>query len=185
MISTMIAKARLFGEAGLGAAVTTGTAAAVLLLALAGCSGGGGTVSSTASTGSARSSATPPSPTDTGVPSAGGQTNSTPSATASPAVDAAIASLKATLESTLKASVNGTAIPEQERLRAALTAAGIPAQNLEVSVSRTPTGLDVDAIEAAAKSGNDCVIGQIREGKVSMTVLPVLAGGKCFVGDSR
>ncbi len=89
------------------------------------------------------------------------------------------------MDATLRASVAGTSVPDQEKLRGALAAAGIPAQDLEVSVSRTPTGLDVDAIEAAAKSGNDCVVGQIREGRVSIVVLPVLSSGKCFVGDSR
>jgi len=53
---------------------------------------------------------------------------------------------------------------------------------LQVSASRTPTGLEVDAIEAAALQGADCVIGQIRDGSVVVTVLPVLATGKCFVG---
>ena len=64
----------------------------------------------------------------------------------------------------------------------ALTGAGIPAGSLQVSAGRTPTGLGVDAIEAAALQGEDCVIGQIREGTVVVTVLPVLATGKCFVG---
>ncbi|MBT2594762.1 hypothetical protein J7I92_05585 [Arthrobacter sp. ISL-72] len=72
--------------------------------------------------------------------------------------------------------------PGQDQLTAALTGAGIPAESLQVSVSRTPTGLEVDAIEAAALQGQDCVIGQIRDGSVVVTVLPVLATGKCFVG---
>ena len=72
--------------------------------------------------------------------------------------------------------------PGQEQLTAALTGAGIPAGSLQVSASRTPTGLEVDAIEAAALQGKDCVIGQIRDGSVVVTVLPVLATGKCFVG---
>lgn len=72
--------------------------------------------------------------------------------------------------------------PGQEQLTAALTGAGIPAGSLQVSASHTPTGLEVDAIEAAALQGTDCVIGQIRGGSVVVTVLPVLATGKCFVG---
>lgn len=86
------------------------------------------------------------------------------------------------MESALKAA---GAKPEQEALRALLVQAGIPAKTVEVSVSKTPTGLDVDAIEAAASSGKDCVVGEIREGKATVTVLPLLAGGRCFVGDSR
>ncbi|MBT2513595.1 hypothetical protein J7E82_08625 [Arthrobacter sp. ISL-30] len=82
------------------------------------------------------------------------------------------------------AAAQGKAIPDREELKSALVAAGIPADTLEISTSKTPTGLDVDAIEAAAKSGGDCVIGQIRGGAVTVGVLPVLASGKCFVGDS-
>jgi len=64
----------------------------------------------------------------------------------------------------------------------ALTGAGIPAAALEVSESRTPTGLEADAIEAGVLQGSDCVIGQVRDGSVTVTVLPALASGKCFVG---
>ncbi|MBO1268760.1 hypothetical protein J1902_12375 [Arthrobacter sp. PO-11] len=93
--------------------------------------------------------------------------------------------MRATLESTLVSVAAASPKPGQEQLRADLVAAGIPAGTLEVSVSRTPTGLDVDAIEAAAPSGRNCVVGQVRDGAVAVTVLPVLASGKCFVGDSR
>ncbi|WP_429386117.1 DUF6993 domain-containing protein [Paenarthrobacter sp. TE4293] len=89
------------------------------------------------------------------------------------------------METTLKNLVTGNAKPDQEALRAALVSAGIPKANVEVSVSHTPTGLDVDAMEAAALTGESCVMGQIRDGGVVVTVLPVLAAGKCFVGDAR
>ncbi|MNJ05760.1 hypothetical protein D3C73_1673000 [compost metagenome] len=52
-------------------------------------------------------------------------------------------------------------------------------------MSRTPRGLEVDAMEAAAQTGESCIMGQIRDGGVVVTVLPVLATGKCFVGDAR
>lgn len=104
---------------------------------------------------------------------------------ATPGLDPAAAQLKATIESTLTSVAAANPKPGQEQLRTALLAAGIPAGSLEVSVSKTPTGLDVDAIEAAAPSGRNCVVGQVREGAVAVTVLPVLASGKCFVGDSR
>ncbi|MBT8160267.1 DUF6993 domain-containing protein [Arthrobacter sp. NyZ413] len=89
------------------------------------------------------------------------------------------------MESTLKAVVSETSKPAQDVLRSRLESAGIPASAVEVSASKTPTGLDVDAIEAAARSGKDCVMGEIRDSQVSVSVLPVLASGKCFVGDSR
>jgi hypothetical protein len=68
------------------------------------------------------------------------------------------------------------------QLADALTGAGIPDAALEVSESRTPTGLEADAIEAAVVRGKDCVVGQIRDGGVTVAILPVLASGKCFVG---
>ncbi|MCX2748631.1 hypothetical protein OOZ51_12510 [Arthrobacter sp. MI7-26] len=94
-------------------------------------------------------------------------------------------SLKQTMESALKTLAAATPKPAQEALRSQLVSAGIPASTLEVSASKTPTGLDADAIEAAAKLDKDCVMGEIRDGQVSVSVLPVLASGKCFVGDSR
>ncbi len=42
-----------------------------------------------------------------------------------------------------------------------------------------------DAWEAATLAGKSCVMGQIRDGGVVVTVLPVLSTGKCFVGDAR
>ncbi|MFJ4207451.1 DUF6993 domain-containing protein [Paenarthrobacter sp. NPDC089675] len=98
-----------------------------------------------------------------------------------PAVDAAAQ----TVETTLRNLVAANSKPDRNVVRSALAGAGIPEANIEVSVSRTPTGLDVDAIEAAAHAGNSCVMGQIRDGGVVVTVLPVLASGKCFVGDAR
>ncbi|MCP2047116.1 UNVERIFIED_ORG: hypothetical protein J3D58_001188 [Paenarthrobacter nicotinovorans] len=120
------------------------------------------------------------SPVDTGT--------STPASAAgapSNTVDPAVAATTTEVESTLKKLVAGNPKPDREALRAALASAGIPQQNIEVSVSRTPTGLDVDAMEAAALTGQSCVMGQIRDGGVVVTVLPVLSTGKCFIGDAR
>jgi hypothetical protein len=99
-----------------------------------------------------------------------------------PEPDPATARLSETVGNALRGVAATNPKPGQEQLTAALTGAGIPAGSLQVSASRTPTGLEVDAIEAAALQGGDCVIGQIRDGKVVVTVLPVLATGKCFVG---
>lgn len=131
-------------------------------------------------------------PAATSSPSANSTTPSTgteagPSASTRPSEspDPAVLATTKTVESTLKNLVAGNPKPDRESLRSALVSAGIPEGNLEVSISRTPTGLDVDAMEAAALSGKSCVMGQIRDGGVVMTVLPVLATGKCFVGDAR
>lgn len=72
--------------------------------------------------------------------------------------------------------------PATADITAALTAAGVSARSLEVSAGRTPTGLEVDSMEAAAVQAGECVIGQIRDGKVTVAVLPALSNGKCFVG---
>jgi hypothetical protein len=56
---------------------------------------------------------------------------------------------------------------------------------VEVSIDRTPTGLDVDAIQGAGLIGNSCVFAEVREGITSAVVLPALASGGCFVGDQR
>lgn len=83
---------------------------------------------------------------------------------------------------TLTKLATGTPKPASAQVSDALTGAGIAPAALQVSQSRTPTGLEADAIEAAVLEGKDCVIGQVREGTVTVTVLPVLASGKCFVG---
>ncbi|MDQ6739931.1 MAG: hypothetical protein M3021_06090 [Actinomycetota bacterium] len=55
----------------------------------------------------------------------------------------------------------------------------------EISQERTPTGLNVDAMQAAVVSGKQCVVGQIRSQAVEMAVLPMLSTGRCFVGDQH
>ncbi|WP_232481323.1 DUF6993 domain-containing protein [Arthrobacter sp. YN] len=148
-----------------GAATIRGAAlslAIAVTVALTGC---------TSSTGSTAQPGTVPAPST--------------SAQATAPVDPAVAATSATVETTLKNLVAGNPKPDQEALRSALVSAGIPKANVEVSVSRTPTGLDVDALEAAALTGESCIVGQIRDGGVLVTVLPVLATGKCFVGDAR
>ncbi|WP_427175125.1 DUF6993 domain-containing protein [Arthrobacter sp. 92] len=97
-------------------------------------------------------------------------------------MDPATSGLKETVAAALRTVVAANPKPDKDQVASALTGAGIPAASLQVSASRTPTGLDVDSLEAAALQGKDCVIGQIRDGAVVVTVLPVLANGKCFVG---
>ncbi len=76
-------------------------------------------------------------------------------------------------------------LPNREQMLAAMLEAGAAKGKVEVSIDRTPTGLAVDAIEAAAPVDRDCVIGQVRDGKASVAVLPLLASGRCFVGDQH
>lgn len=101
---------------------------------------------------------------------------------AAPADEASIR-LKETMQSVMTAVASANPRPSQSVLRSQLISAGITDATLEVSASRTPTGLDVDAITAAARLGVDCVVGQIRESKITVVVLPVLASGRCIIGD--
>lgn len=95
---------------------------------------------------------------------------------------AATDTVRQTVTDALGRLAAGTPKPATAQVTDALTGAGIAPGVLEVSQSRTPTGLEADAIEAAVRQGGDCVIGQVRDGAVAVTVLPVLASGKCFVG---
>jgi hypothetical protein len=102
-----------------------------------------------------------------------------PGAQSSP--DPVLAAAKARVEAALGGAVAGGAKPVTDRIRAALTDAGFPDQ-AEVTASRTPTGLDADAVEAAVKVGDDCIVGQLRTGSVAVSVFPVLSDGRCLVG---
>lgn len=72
--------------------------------------------------------------------------------------------------------------PVTDRIRAALTGAGFTPDQAEVTAGRTPTGLDAEAVEAAVKIGDDCIVGQLRTGHVVVNVFPVLFDGRCLVG---
>jgi predicted nuclease of predicted toxin-antitoxin system len=58
----------------------------------------------------------------------------------------------------------------------------VAAEAVEVTASRTPTGLDADAVEAAVRAGESCVVAQLRQGNVVVSALPALAEGACLVG---
>lgn len=75
--------------------------------------------------------------------------------------------------------------PSQDQVRSALQGLAAAPSAVEVSISKTPTGLDVEAIQGSVKVAKSCVIGEVRNGAVSTTVQPVLPTGFCFVGDQR
>ncbi len=160
-------------------------ATGLLIAGLAGCSAGASPQQGTgasADAGQGRQSGAVTStaavqPSAAPIPAA-----STAVATQSAAAGGPLPAAQKKMADVLGAVVAGAPKPGTEQIRQALTAAGFPATTLEVSASRTPTGLDVDSVEAAAVQGQECVIGQIRDGRVTVTVLPVLASGKCFVG---
>ena len=86
------------------------------------------------------------------------------------------------MEAALQTLLASSPRPSREQVRESLSAAGIAPAAVEVSASRTPTGLDADAVEVGVLSGTDCVMAQIRSGTVESSVLPVLPNGRCFIG---
>jgi hypothetical protein len=166
-------------------------AGAALVAVMAGCTPG-----STASPGPADSETratetAAPAAQDSGTQKSGTQGNAneggdaladTSAAPSANAEAAATETVRQTVTNTLTQLAAAAPKPATAQVTDALTGAGIAPAVLQVSQSRTPTGLEADAIEAAVLQGTDCVIGQVREGTVTVTVLPVLASGKCFVG---
>ncbi|MFQ4149135.1 hypothetical protein AAGW05_10615 [Arthrobacter sp. LAPM80] len=102
---------------------------------------------------------------------------------APPKAKTAAEELEGKLKTTLTTLTLGTKAPNREQMMQAMLDAGVVKEKVEVSVDITPTGLAVDAIEAAARVADDCVLGQVRDGNVAVVILPVLASGRCFVGD--
>ncbi|NJC22510.1 hypothetical protein BJ994_001586 [Arthrobacter pigmenti] len=95
----------------------------------------------------------------------------------------------AAFASEVKESLTALAVevpkPGREAVRGAFITAGAEEGSVQVSLDTTPTGLEVDAITGAVAVESVCVFGHVRDGEVSVTRLPVLAGGNCFVGDQR
>lgn len=75
--------------------------------------------------------------------------------------------------------------PNRDEMLEAFAAAGLPADAVEVSQDITPTGLAVDSVRGAANHEGECLFGEVRDGQVDVSVLPVLDSGFCFVGDQR
>ena len=90
--------------------------------------------------------------------------------------------MKSKVESVLIKASSGAGQPQTAGIRESLVNAGIPAGDLDVTAGRTPTGLAADALEAGVRDGSSCIVAQIRNGSVTVSVLPVLASGRCLVG---
>jgi hypothetical protein len=146
--------------------------------AVAACSAPTPTVSSgPESSGPAAPSAGAPRPEGNPTAAAQGTTGASPSSTApaSPGVSAAV-------EAALRTLVASLPQPSTAQVRESLSAAGFAPAAVEVSASRTPTGLAADAVEVGVLGGNECVMAQLRSGTVATSVLPVLPNGRCFIG---
>ncbi|WP_407709564.1 DUF6993 domain-containing protein [Arthrobacter nitrophenolicus] len=155
-------------------------ASAALLVLMSACTPGSTTEPAGSATGNEEPAVQTAPAGDSG---AGGQALADTSAKPSANPEAvATEEVKETVTTVLTQLAAAAPKPATAQVTDALTGAGIAPGVLQVSQSRTPTGLEADAIEAAVLQGKDCVIGQVREGTVTVTVLPVLANGKCFVG---
>ena len=97
-------------------------------------------------------------------------------------MDATTSDTKARVEGVLNSVTAADRNPGTEQLRSALIGAGFLPDSVEVTASRTPTGLDADAVEVAVTAGRNCIVAQLRDGNVTSTVLPPLADGRCLVG---
>src|SRR5450830_1414270 len=160
-----------------GGAVGAAVGGTSLLFALAACStgSGGGNRDATAPAflSATSSPSAPMSPSAMSAPSAPS------SAAAAPVGPAAAATAR--MERAL-VSFADRPKPSTADIRAALVAAGFAPAAVEVTASRSPTGLDADAVEAAVRQDRDCVVAQLRAGTLSVIVLPVLADGRCLAG---
>jgi hypothetical protein len=87
------------------------------------------------------------------------------------------------LTATLTTLAATTKSPNRAQMLQAMLDAGAVKEKVELSIDVTPTGLAVDAVESATRVAEECVIGQVRDGNVAVITLPVLASGRCFVGD--
>ncbi|WP_235504679.1 DUF6993 domain-containing protein [Arthrobacter sp. Leaf141] len=169
----------------------TAVTLAVVAAVLSGCAGGAtvgtppidSSLAEAAQTGSPQTGS-PEAPTSSQSASAQSPQAGTPAASPSGSAQAAAATdaVKQSVTDALVRLAAAAPKPATEQVTDALTGSGVAPGFLEVSQSRTPTGLAADSIEAAVLQGTDCIIGQVREGAVTVTVLPVLASGKCFAG---
>ena len=147
-----------------------------LMMGAAACSAGNATaVSQPSATTDAA-----PAQSATVPPSSPRSTNAEDPASTAEATDAG-RRVQAALDELVRAAPE----PSREQVRSALGAAGFDAGLVEVSASRTPTGLDVEAVDAGVPSGEKCVMAQIRSGTVTVALLPALPNGQCFVGTAN
>lgn len=157
------------GTGGRRAATGWSLLAAGVAIAVSGCGAG---------VAESQPQALPPAP----APAA---PQSDPDASSAPTDASPAGGLAARLADSLSALAAATPEPDAQALRGAFESAGADGGSVELSIDTTPTGLEVDAMTGAVPVGERCVFGHIRDGVATVTQLPVLADGQCFVGDQR
>ncbi|MDO8338960.1 MAG: hypothetical protein Q7T15_12005 [Microcella sp.] len=146
-------------------------AAAAIAALVAGCTpspGPSGAPPSSAAPGPSASTPAEPAPTQEPAP------------TFDPA--AAAETNLPVVESALSPLVSAGGIPAGRSVVDALTGAGIPLSELQVTPDRTAIGLPVDALLFSVRSGDSCVLGQFDGDGFTTTTAPALASGACLVG---
>ncbi|WP_456504772.1 DUF6993 domain-containing protein [Arthrobacter sp. UYCu723] len=101
---------------------------------------------------------------------------------ASASATAAPSGVSSAVDAALQTLLVASPQPSREQIRESLSAVGFAPATVEVSASKTPTGLAADAVEIGVLGDNACVMAQIRSGTVATSVLPVLPNGRCFIG---
>lgn len=89
------------------------------------------------------------------------------------------------VKAALSALAADTPAPSRDAVREAYASAGFAPAEVEVSQDVTPTGLAVDSIVAGAPADGQCVLGEVRSGAVTVTVVPALGSGRCLIGSER
>lgn len=127
---------------------------------------------------------TPVAPSQPSAPETPSSSSSpVPTLSKEPGDDPAVAKDK--LATSLSALLSFTPEPSTAEIRDYLTKEGIKAEKLQVSATTTPTGLKADATTVGWVNGENCIMGFIADQKSSVSVLPVLPDGTCFIGTSN
>lgn len=152
-----------------------GGIALLVMMSIAGCS----VPSAPASPAAASAAATPDVTASSSAP---GPSQNLPGDGITASADASAPDIKDTVQAALQTLIGSTLQPSREQIRTSLAEAGFAPATVEVSAPRTPTGLAVDAMDVGVLRGGQCVMAQIRSGKVEAAVLPALTSGRCFIG---
>ncbi|WP_051687628.1 DUF6993 domain-containing protein [Curtobacterium sp. S6] len=73
--------------------------------------------------------------------------------------------------------------PTERALRQALVNAGWADESIETGQNTTPTGLDVDNVDAAISHEGRCLLVDVRPDRtVTVTEAPPMADGRCLIG---
>lgn len=96
-----------------------------------------------------------------------------------------VEALRGRLQESLSSLASTSPHPSRQQMIEAFHAADNAAA-VEASADLTPTGLQPDAALAAARAGNVCVFGEVRDGQVTVSILPPLSKeGTCFIGSQH